>query len=48
MMYGYDKADAVKWIAAHVDRKEHKSLVFVLEQLLDELQKVIPILGVEL
>ena len=37
MMYGYDKADAVKWIAAHVDRKEHKSLVFVLEQLLDEI-----------
>lgn len=37
MMYGYDKADAVKWIAAHVDRKEHKSLVFVLDQLLDEI-----------
>ncbi len=37
MMYGYDKADAIKWIAARIDRKEHKSLVFVLESLLDEI-----------
>ena len=37
MMIGYDKEAAVKWIAAHIDRKEHKSLVFILESLLSEI-----------
>lgn len=37
MMVGYDKSDAIRWLMAHVDRKEHKSLIFQLEYLLSEI-----------
>ena len=37
MMVGYDKSDAIRWLMAHVDRKEHKSLIFQLESLLSEI-----------
>ena len=37
MMNGYDKAAAVSYIAAHVDKKEHKALLDQLFVLLDEI-----------
>jgi len=36
MMNGYDKAEAVKFIAAHINKKDHKELSDQLESLIGQ------------